>query len=148
VFPVSRGKKGLRNSGLKTLRKGDVEKRQKEEGLILQRGREEIWRRYTASSSRTVENVALRTTIFGRGVFLSLALGVPKGAISRRKKRAVSCRRMSPFTMQSVQHFMDNRERKYKKDVRARVRSCVRACVRACVRSPRMYTETRLFSTN
>lgn len=49
----------------------------------------------TASSSRTVEKAYASlsgTTIFVREVFLSLALGVSKGAISSGKKRAVSCR--------------------------------------------------------
>lgn len=97
IFSGSCGKKGLRNNGLESW-KGDAAKRK---GRVnLSAGARETCHRHTASSSRTVESVALCTTIFGRGVFLSLALGVPKGAISRRKKRAVSCHRLSPFTMQ------------------------------------------------
>lgn len=70
-----------------------------EEGLIFrlrgdeegQRGSQETCHRHIG----VIENCRERRspcTIFGRGVFLSLALGVPKDApISRRKKRAVSC---------------------------------------------------------
>jgi len=105
-----RGKKGLRNSGLES-RKGDAVKRRK--GIVnLSAGAREICHRHTASSSRTVESIALCTTIFGRGVFLSLALGVPKGAISRRKKRAVSCHRLSPFTVQLVGAALHGQSRK------------------------------------
>lgn len=110
AFSVGRGKKGLRDSGLERW-KGDAEKRQK--GRVnLSAGARETCHRHTASSSRTVESVALCTTIFGRGVFLSLALGVPKGAISRRKKRAVSCHRLSPFTMQLVGAALHGQSRK------------------------------------
>lgn len=142
-------RKGSRNKGLESLRKRDAAKRRKKEKLIFRLekkgtgkgGTGEVERDLPSSHGVVIENCRERrspcTTIFGRRVFLSLALGVPKDAISRRKKRAVSCRLPSVAFHDAVSRCSTSRTIE-KENTRS-------AC--ACVRSP-MYTETRSFSTN
>lgn len=91
-----------------------------------------------------IENCRERRSpcIFGRGVFLSLALGVPKDAISRRKKRAVSC--LPPVVFHDAVSRCSTSRTIEKENTRGGV--CVSACVRTF--SGCMYTETRSFSTN